>query len=520
LQRNGADLEKFPDRVVIWGAMGSRSSVIFDLDDDGDLDIVTNEMNHHPMVLLSNLSEKKPDLSFLKIKLVGTKSNRSAFGAVVRVTAGGLTLMKVKDGQSGYLSHSDFPLYFGLGAAKQIDRVEVHWPSGIKQVIEGPIERNRMLTIEESGNLANVEVLQPRQPPASSVEETGDYHVHAGEDIQAALDISAKHPERKRIIVHSGTYRPRQPSQAMLWFNQRHDGITLEAEGEVILTAANPDIADASKQSYPAIVNHVVFFGDGISRKTVLRGFKITGANGFLTDLDEPVNIQPEVQAPNMKKAKFFYTDGGGIKIFGRSYPTIENVEIYDNFTSPCGAGISVEHRGHSDGSRLQSVLVRNCIFRGNRCPVSGAAVDLLHGSGAEIVSNGPMDKRAETPGKWRPQHVSGALTLFPGSHVIVRRCTFTGNRNAIDDSNHGNIYEDSIFWRNNASGGWPPGARYELDLVSGIGVNGCFLGGDINDLRNTVNSDNNVIACSDPQFDENYVPRAKGFEGVGYRVL
>ena len=130
--------------------MGSRSSAIFDLDNDGDLDIVTNEMNHHPMVLLSNLSEKKPDLAYLKVKLVGTKSNRSALGAVVRVVAGDLKLMKVKDGQSGYLSHSDFPLYFGLGSAKQIDRLEVSWPSGIKQVIEGPIDRNQMLTVEEN----------------------------------------------------------------------------------------------------------------------------------------------------------------------------------------------------------------------------------------------------------------------------------------------------------------------------------------------------------------------------------
>ena len=150
LKAEGVDLESLPDRIVVWGAMGSRASAIFDLDDDGDLDIVTNEMNHHPMVLLSNLSEKKPDFSYLKVRLVGTKSNRSGLGAVVRVVAGELKLMKVKDGQSGYLSHSDFPLYFGLGDAKQIDHLEVSWPSGIKQRIEGPIERNQILTVQES----------------------------------------------------------------------------------------------------------------------------------------------------------------------------------------------------------------------------------------------------------------------------------------------------------------------------------------------------------------------------------
>ena len=142
-------LGKLPERVVVWGAMGSRSSVIFDLDDDGDLDIVTNEMNHHPMVLVSDLSEKKPDFSYLKVKLVGTKSNRSALGAVVRVVAGDMKLMKVKDGQTGYLSHSDFPLYFGLGSAKQIDRLEVTWPSGTVQVVDGPSAANQLLTVTE-----------------------------------------------------------------------------------------------------------------------------------------------------------------------------------------------------------------------------------------------------------------------------------------------------------------------------------------------------------------------------------
>ena len=367
---------------------------------------------------------------------------------------------------------------------------------------------------------------QERNPPV--VEQQGAFHVRPGEGIQSTLELAAKSAQRKHVIVHAGTYRPQQRSQAMIWFNRRHDGITLEAEGEVVLTAANPSIADKSASSFPAVVNHVVYFGDGVGRETVLRGFKITGANGFVTDVDEPVNIQPEIQAENLKKAKFFYTDGGGIKIFGRSYPTIENVEVHDNFTSPCGAGVSVEHRGHTDGSRLQSVLLRNCIFRNNRCPVSGSAVDLLHGSSAEIInclflnnmSNGPMDKRAETPGQWKPNHGSGALTLFPDSHVIVRRCTFTGNRNGIDDSNHGNLYEDSLFWMNDAPGGWPSGERYELDLASGVGVSGCFVGGVINDLRNTVDTEANIIGCADPMFDDQYVPQAEGFEGVGYRPV
>ena len=63
-------------RIVVWGALGSRSSVIFDLDQDGDLDIVTNDFNSPPMVLTSNLSERNPELRYLSIQLRGTRTNR------------------------------------------------------------------------------------------------------------------------------------------------------------------------------------------------------------------------------------------------------------------------------------------------------------------------------------------------------------------------------------------------------------------------------------------------------------
>ena len=135
-------------RVVAWGAVGSRSSVIFDLDDDGDLDIVTNDFNSEPMVLVSNLAERKR-IHFLKVNLTGTRSNRDGLGARVTVRAGSASLTKVQDGQSGYLSQSLHPLYFGLGEARQVDQVEVIWPSGQRQVLPGPIPAGSGLNITE-----------------------------------------------------------------------------------------------------------------------------------------------------------------------------------------------------------------------------------------------------------------------------------------------------------------------------------------------------------------------------------
>lgn len=136
-------------KVVVWSALGSRSSVIFDLDDDGDLDIVTNDFNSKPMVLISNLSERGSDLHYLKLKLVGSKSNRDGLGATVKVSAGQKTYTQVYDGKSGYLSQSLYPLYFGLGAATEVERIDVYWPSGQKQSVPGPIKANTLVEVRE-----------------------------------------------------------------------------------------------------------------------------------------------------------------------------------------------------------------------------------------------------------------------------------------------------------------------------------------------------------------------------------
>jgi hypothetical protein len=344
-------------------------------------------------------------------------------------------------------------------------------------------------------------------------------HVYPKDRIQDALDAAAADPVNKTVYVHAGTYRPSAKGQALIWFNAKHDGITLEAVGEVILTAANPEIADKSAPSYPAVVNHVVYFGDGVSRKTVLRGFKITGANNFTTGSGE----KSPIESDDIRKTTFFYTDGGGIKIYARSYPTIENVEIYGNYTSPCGGGVSVEHLGQPQ----EGVLFRNCIFRNNRTQTTGSALDLLHGSAATIenclfvgnVANMGVDVVGLlTGGEYRPENGSGAITVFPGSKATVSRTTVTGNWNGVDDSGTGSTYVDSIFWKNALAGGISPGKRYELDLDDGAGVRGSFIHGVVNDLHGTVSKDVNTFDPPDPRFDARFVPQAPQYSKVGYR--
>jgi hypothetical protein len=379
--------------------------------------------------------------------------------------------------------------------------------------------RREFLQLLLAGSLLPVRGVA-RQVKTAAVESgAAGHHVYPNDQIQDALNRAARDPVNKTVYVHAGTYRPSARGQALIWFNARHDGITVQAVGDVILTAANPAIADQRTPGYPAVVNHVVYFGDGVSRKTVLRGFKITGANNFTTGSGE----KSPIESDEIRKTAFFYTDGGGIKIYARSYPTIEDVEISGNYTSPCGAGVSVEHLGEN----RESVLLRNCIFRNNRTQTTGAAVDLLHGSAATIenclfegnVSNTGVDiVGLLTGGEYHPENGSGAMTVFEGSRAEVTRSTFTGNWNGVDDGGTGSTYVDTIFWNNTLRGGISPGPRYELDISGDARVKGSFIHGEVNDLRGTVSPELNTFNPPDPRFDAQFVPRAPEYRAVGYR--
>jgi hypothetical protein len=101
-----------------------------------------------------------------------------------------------------------------------------------------------------------------------------------------------------------------------------------------------------------------------------------------------------------------------------------------------------------------------------------------------------------------------------------VTRSTFTGNWNGVDDRGRGSTYVDSLFWRNDAGGGIAPGGRYEVDLVDGSGVAGCAIGGAVPDLRGTIDPQRNRLDPPEPDFDDDYRPRAPELDGIGYRPV
>jgi hypothetical protein len=127
-------------------ATSSARGVAFgDFDNDGDLDIVINNMHDPPSLLRNDVANSN---GWLKVKLIGTRSNRSGIGARVRVVAG--TMAQIDEVRSGgsYISQSDLRLHFGLGAARRADLVEVRWPSGLIDKLTD-VRINRVVMMQE-----------------------------------------------------------------------------------------------------------------------------------------------------------------------------------------------------------------------------------------------------------------------------------------------------------------------------------------------------------------------------------
>jgi hypothetical protein len=106
----------------------SRGAAFGDYDEDGDVDLIVNDLDGPPMLLRNDGGSKAGN--WIKLHLVGTRSNRNAAGARVELKAGGLTQIdEVRAGDS-YISHSDWRLHFGLGKATTVDEITIRWPSG------------------------------------------------------------------------------------------------------------------------------------------------------------------------------------------------------------------------------------------------------------------------------------------------------------------------------------------------------------------------------------------------------
>lgn len=144
--RNGRfrDISKKLGAAIVQ-PVSARGCAFGDFDNDGDIDIVINPVNGYPELLRC---DSKTRNHWLKIRAIGTRSNRSGIGARIKcVTGGHEQIDEVRSGGS-YASQNDLRVHFGLGQTSKADRVQVRWPSGHVDVLEN-VEANRLIYVEE-----------------------------------------------------------------------------------------------------------------------------------------------------------------------------------------------------------------------------------------------------------------------------------------------------------------------------------------------------------------------------------
>src|SRR6266478_8809754 len=119
--------------------IAGRGLATADYDNDGDIDIVTNNRGDYPSLLRNDGGNAN---HWLEILLTGTKSNRDGIGASLKLTSEGFVHVEQSKGGMGYMSASDPRIQFGLGKRTKIESLEITWPSGqVDRLTNVPIDQ-------------------------------------------------------------------------------------------------------------------------------------------------------------------------------------------------------------------------------------------------------------------------------------------------------------------------------------------------------------------------------------------
>jgi len=130
----------------------SRGAAFGDYDNDGDIDALILNLNDTPSLLRNDGGNAQ---NWIKLKLIGTKCNRTAIGARVRVTTGTHTQIDEVHSGSSVMSQCDLRLHFGLGKAQTVDVIEVKWPTTQKIERFTKVKANQILTIREGSGMVS-----------------------------------------------------------------------------------------------------------------------------------------------------------------------------------------------------------------------------------------------------------------------------------------------------------------------------------------------------------------------------
>ena len=134
----------------------SRGCAFGDFDNDGDMDILVMNMNEPPSLIRADVATGH---RWLKVKLRGVESNRTAIGARVDVRCGSRWQSQEVQSQSSYYSVNDLRLHFGLGGRAKADELRVRWPNGRRERFEN-IQADRLLQIEEGRGIVRAQRLR------------------------------------------------------------------------------------------------------------------------------------------------------------------------------------------------------------------------------------------------------------------------------------------------------------------------------------------------------------------------
>jgi hypothetical protein len=124
----------------------ARGCAFGDFDNDGDVDVIVNNLGGPPSLLRNDGGNKN---NWVMVKCLGTRSNRSGIGTRVKVTAGGRSQIDEVMSGSSYYSQNDLRLHFGLGKAKKVEGIEISWPSGLKENLKD-VPVNQLLIVQET----------------------------------------------------------------------------------------------------------------------------------------------------------------------------------------------------------------------------------------------------------------------------------------------------------------------------------------------------------------------------------
>ncbi len=138
----------------------SRGAAFGDYDNDGDIDALVLNMNDLPSLLRNDGGNKQ---NWIKLKLIGTKCNRTAIGTRVRAVVGNHAQTDEVRSGSSVMSQSDLRLHFGLGKAQTVDVIEVKWPTTQKIERFTQVKANQILTIREGNG-----IVEPAPAPTKS----------------------------------------------------------------------------------------------------------------------------------------------------------------------------------------------------------------------------------------------------------------------------------------------------------------------------------------------------------------